>query len=551
MLEILTRITRGEGAIGDIELLTDLAESIKDSSLCGLGQSAPNPVLSTIKHFRHEYETHILQKRCPASSCEELVYAPCEHTCPVNVDAVGYIALIGQGRFEEALDLERQRNPLAGICGRVCHRPCEQQCRRGDVDQPIAIAALKRAAGDFGAGKRPGTKIALPEQRPERIAIVGSGPAGLNAAYHLAKWGYRVTILEALPVAGGMLWVGIPEFRLPRKVLKADINFIKRLGVDIKFNMRMGEKYSLEDLLEEGYKSVLLAFGAHQGSRMGIEGESLKSVFDGVSFLKKINLKKKVKVGKRVLVIGGGNVALDAARSSLRLGATQVTIVYRRSREDMPASPDEIHEADQEGIRILDMTDPIKINGQDGRITGLLCQRTRPGEYDSSGRRRPQPVTGSEFLIEADTLIAAIGQKPETGFLEKEGFTIHRNGTIAVEEATFSTGRPGIFAAGDMVTGPATVLEAMATGEQAAISIHRYLNGLDPKSNRYLRKKTPVDVAWREEDLELEGRQSMPERAPATRTTGFCETNLGFTRQTAVKEARRCLRCDLEDKAGE
>jgi NADPH-dependent glutamate synthase beta subunit-like oxidoreductase len=315
--------------------------------------------------------------------------------------------------------------------------------------------------------------------------------------------------------------------------------------------MRLGEKYSLEDLLKDGYKSVLLAFGAHQGSRMGIEGEPLKGVFDGVSFLKKINLKKRVKAGKRVLVIGGGNVALDAARSSLRLGATQVTIVYRRSRDDMPASTDEIHEAEQEGINILDMTDPIKINGQDGRITGLLCQRTRPGEYDSSGRRRPQPISGSEFLIEADMLIAAIGQKPETGFLEKEGFTLHRNGTIQVDASSLSTNRPGVFAAGDMVTGPATVLEAMASGEQAAISIHRYLNGLDLKSERFLQKKEPVDVSWREQDLELEGRQPMPELVPTTRTSCFSETNLGFTRQTAVKEARRCLRCDLEDKAGE
>ncbi len=342
MLEILTRITEGKGTEGDIELLAELAEGVKDTSLCGLGQTAPNPVLSTIKYFRDEYEAHIREKHCPAAACEALVYAPCEHICPVNVDAVGYIALIGEGRFEDALNLTRQKIPLAGVCGRVCHHPCEDKCRRGDIDEPVAIDALKRFAADYGVKTGIQTKVPLAKRREERVAIVGSGPAGLNAAYHLTRWGYQVTVFEALPVAGGMLAVGIPEYRLPREVLQADIDFITSLGVEIKVNAPVGPHLSLDDLFQQGYKAVLLAIGAHRGLRLGIRGEELKGVLDGVSFLRDVNLGKKTTIGNRVAVIGGGNAAFDAARSSLRLGAKEVTIVYRRSLEEIPANKDEI-----------------------------------------------------------------------------------------------------------------------------------------------------------------------------------------------------------------
>jgi len=546
MLEILTRITQGEGAEGDIELLTELAEGVKDSALCGLGQTCPNPVLSTIQYFRDEYEAHIRDKRCPAAACDALVYAPCEHTCPVNVDAVGYIALISEGRFEEALNLVRQRNPLAGVCGRVCHHPCEDKCRRGDTDDPVAIAALKRFAADYGAKMALQTKIPVVKRREEKVAIVGSGPAGLNAAYHLARWGYQVTIFEALPVAGGMLAVGIPEYRLPREVLQADINFITSLGVEIKVNTPVGAHLSLDNLFQQGYKAVLLAIGAHRGLRLGIKGEELQGVFDGVSLLRHINLARKVTLGDRVAVIGGGNVALDAARSSLRLGAKEVTIVYRRSREEMPANREEISEAGHEGIKLLYLTAPSRIVGRDGQVQSLECIRTELGEYDASGRRRPVPIEGSEFSLSVDAVIAAIGQSPDISFLRgEEGLETTRGNTFIVEPVTLATQQAGVFAAGDDVTGPATVIEAMAAGEKAAISIDKYLRGEDMRANRLAESKKPIDIPWEEERTEAGPRQQMPTLPTESRVADFREVDLGFPEEMAVKEARRCLRCDL------
>jgi len=547
MLEILTRITRGQGKPEDIDLLVELAEMVKDSSLCGLGQNAPNPVLSTIKYFREEYEVHIREKRCPAATCEALVYAPCEHTCPLNVDAAGYVALISQGRFEEALELERQRNPLAAICGRVCHHPCEGRCKRGDLDQPVAIASLKRAAAEYGAAAGKPSRIKTAGKRTEKVAIIGSGPAGLNAAYHLARWGYPVTIFEALPVPGGMLTVGIPDFRLPRHVLDADIEFITSLGVEIKLNSPLGECLTIDDLENQGYKAILLATGAHLGQKLGIEGDGLEGVHDGVSFLRRINLGEPVKAGSRVAIVGGGNVAFDAARTSLRLGAEEVTVVYRRAREDMPAAMEEIHEAEEEGITVLPMTNPLRINGAAGRVSGLVCLKTEPGEYDSSGRRKPKTIPGSEFTLEVDTVIAAIGQVPDTGFTGKtSGLAVQRNGTMAVDAETLATGRAGIFAAGDNVTGPATVVEAMAGGEQAAISIDRYIRGVDLAGNRAIELKTPQDIPWDEHEMETGPRMQMPAAPQVRRKTSFDEVNLGYSRETAVKEARRCLRCDLK-----
>ncbi|MDD4635697.1 MAG: FAD-dependent oxidoreductase [Dehalococcoidales bacterium] len=545
MLEILTRITSGEGREGDIELLLELAENIKDTSLCGLGQNAPNPVISTIKYFREEYEVHIREKRCPAASCESMVYAPCEHICPLNVDAPGYIALISQGKFEEALELERRRNPLAGICGRVCHHPCETRCRRGDIDQPVSIAALKRAAADFGAENRTGVIKKLKPARKEKIAIVGSGPAGLNAGYHLAKKGYSVTIFEALPVAGGMLAAGIPEFRLPRRVLQADINFITSLGVEIKLNSPVA---SIEELKRQGYSAILLATGAHTGEKLGISGEDLNGVYDGISYLKQINLGNEINPGKKVVVIGGGNVAIDTARAARRLGAELVTIVYRRPRRDMPANDDEISEAEQEGIQILDSTSPLQIMGSKAKVYGVECLRTSPGVYDTSGRRRPEIIPGSDFCLEADTVIAAVGQIPDTSFLNQSGaIKINTNKTIGINNITMQTGHEGVFAAGDNVTGPLTVIEAMAGGERAAISIDCYIRGIPFDKDRFRVNKTPVDIPWSEEEIELGSRSLIPELTPAERDGNFNETSLGFSWDNAIREARRCLRCDLKE----
>ncbi len=547
MLDTLTRITQGQGVEGDIELLESLGEQIRDTALCGLGRTCPNPVLSTIKYFRDEYEAHIREKRCPAASCEALVHAPCEHTCPVNVDAVGYIALIADGQFEEALNLVRQRNPLPGVCGRVCHHPCEVRCKRRDIDEPIAIASLKRFIADYGVKSAVKKKVAVADPIYEKVAIVGSGPAGLTAAYHLAKQGYQVTIFEALPVAGGMLVAGIPEYRLPREVVRRDIEFITSFGVEIKTNTPIGQDLSIDSLLEQGYKAVFLAVGAHGGQGLGISGEDLKGVYDGVSFLRELNLGKNPSIKGRVAVIGGGNVAIDAARSALRLGAKEVSIIYRRSRQEMPANTEEIEEAEHEGVKIIYLANPTSLSGENGKVKSVECVRMELGDYDASGRRRPVPVKGSEFVMDVDAVIAAIGQVPDLSFLPPDnGLETTRGQTFVVDPVTLAASRPGIFAGGDAVTGAATVIEAMAAGEKAAVSIHKYLRGKSMTEDRIRPPDKRVEIPKAVETPEEKGRVRMPCLALKRRLSGFEEVNLGYSRKKAVEEAKRCLRCDLE-----
>ena len=547
MLDTLTRITQGEGSEGDIELLESLGKEVRDTSLCGLGRTCPNPVLSTIRYFRDEYEAHIREKRCPAAACDALVYAPCEHTCPVNVDAVGYIALIAESRFEEALDLIRQRNPLPGICGYVCHHPCEVRCKRGELDEPIAIVSLKRFVADYGMRLGVETKVAVGEPKYENVAIVGSGPAGLTSAFHLAKQGYKVTIFEALPVAGGMLVTGIPEYRLPREVVHRDIEFITSLGVEIKTNTPIGKDLSIDALFEQGYKAIFIAIGAHKGQRLGISGDNLEGVFDGVSFLRDMNLGKKLRLEGKVAVIGGGNVAIDAARSALRLGAKEVSIVYRRSRQEMPANTEEIVEAEFEGVKIIYLAAPTRLLGENGKVKSMECVRMELGEYDASGRRRPISVKGSEFLMDVDAVIAAIGQAPDLSFLPPDsGLEATKGETFVVDPVTLATSRLGIFAGGDVVTGPATVIEAIAAGERAAVSIHKYLRGESMTEDRIRQPGKRVEIPRAVETPEEKGRVRMPTLALKRRLGGFEEVNQGYSTQMAIEEAKRCLRCDLE-----
>jgi NADH-quinone oxidoreductase subunit F len=552
MLEILTRITRGEGREGDIEVLLEMGRIIKDGSLCGLGQTCPNPVLSTIHHFRQEYEAHIRGKFCPAGACEALVFAPCENTCPVRCDAVGYAALIGEGRYEEALSLIRLTMPLAGICGRVCNHPCENMCKRGEIDEPLAIASLKRFASDW---ERKQGKLAPPtfleKVKEDRVAVIGAGPAGLNAAYHLGRRGYRVTVFEALPVAGGMLSVGIPDYRLPREILEYDVRFICQHNVEIQTGKALGRDFSLEDLFRGGFKATFLALGANQDQKMNIPGEEAGGVLPGIEFLRRVNLGEKVELGGRVAVVGGGNVAFDAARSALRLGAKEVSIVYRRTREEMPANDEEIEEAEHERVRILYLVAPTRIVSQNGKVKGLECQRMELGDFDATGRRRPVPVKGSEFILEADWVIPAIGYIPDLSCLPQgDSFQTTKAKTLLVDPVTLATPIPGVFAGGDVVTGPSTVVEAMARGYQAAVSIDRFLKGQDLSQNRVyapLRRAEVPKVEGGEEEREAaKPRLQMPARSADRRVCTFEEVNLGFDEETAVREAQRCLRCDLK-----
>ena len=552
MLEILTRITQGKGEEKDIGILQEMGAIIKDASLCGLGQTCPNPVLSTIHHFRREYEAHIREKFCPAGACEALVFAPCENTCPARCDAVGYAALIGEGRYEEALSLIRLTMPLAGICGRVCDHPCESMCKRGEIDEPVAIASLKRFASDW---ERKQGKLAPPafleKRKADRVAVVGAGPAGLNAAYHLGRRGYGVTLFEALPVAGGMLAVGIPDYRLPREVLENDVRFICQHNVEIQTGKALGKDFSLEDLFRGGYKAILLALGAHRNQKMNIPGEEARGVLPGIDFLRRINLGEKVELGGRVAVVGGGNVAFDAARTALRVGAREVSIVYRRTREEMPANDEEIQEAEHERVRILYLVAPTRVVARNGKVQGLECQRMELGDFDATGRRRPVPMKGSEFILEADWVIPAIGYIPDLSCLPQgNGFQTTKANTLAVDPLTMATHIPGVFAGGDAVTGPSTVVEAMAGGYRAAVSIDRFLKGRDLYQNRVYeplrRAEVPKSEEGGEEGEAAKPRAPMPAMAADRRVCTFEEVNLGFDEETAVREAKRCLRCDLE-----
>ena len=385
------------------------------------------------------------------------------------------------------------------------------------------------------------------EPKYEKVAIVGSGPAGLTSAFHLAKQGYKVTIFEALPVAGGMLVTGIPEYRLPREVIHRDIKFITSLGVEIKTNTPIGKDLSIDDLFKQQYKAIFIATGAHKGQGLGVPGDNLEGVFDGVSFLRDMNLGKKLRLKGKVAIIGGGNVAIDSARSALRLGAKEVSIVYRRSRQEMPANAEEIAEAEYEGVKIIYLAAPTQLLGENGKVKSMECVHMELGEYDASGRRRPIPVEGSKFLIDIDTVIAAIGQSPDLSFLPPDcGLETTKGQTFVVDPVTLATTQPGVFAGGDVVTGPATVIEAMAAGERAAISIQRYLRGESMTEGRLRQPEKRGEIPQAVETLEEKRRVRMPTLALKDRLGDFGEVNLGYSEQMAIEEAKRCLRCDLE-----
>jgi NADH-quinone oxidoreductase subunit F len=535
MLSILEDITNGRGKLEDIDLLLNLSEQVKAGSLCGLGQTAPNPVLTTIRYFRDEYEEHIKKHHCRAAVCEGLVTAPCSHTCPAGVDAPRYIRFIAQGKPAEALAVIREKIPFPSVCGYICIHPCEAKCRRALLDEAIRIKDLKRFAAEHGNGLWK-EKLKIAPATGKRVAIVGSGPAGLTAAYYLAKLGHSVTVFEALPEAGGMMRVGIPDYRLPKDILKAEIKEIERVGVDIKTNTRVD---SLEELTKE-YNAVFLATGAHAGIKIGVKGENTPGVIDCVSFLRNVSLGKKVEVGNRVAVIGGGNAAIDSARTALRLGAKEVTILYRRTRNEMPASAEEIDGAIAEGVKIEFLVTPSNITRKNGGVK-IDSIRMKLGAVDASGRPRPEPIEGSEFALSFDNIIAAVGQRPEIP--AQFNLTLGRGNTIEVNPETLATSQDGVFAGGDAKSGPALVIEAIADGRQAAISIDKYLGG----KGEIDEVLAPAEEITTEEALD-EGRTEVPELPIAQRLKNFKLVELGLDEKAAIREAKRCLRCDLEER---
>jgi NADPH-dependent glutamate synthase beta subunit-like oxidoreductase/NAD-dependent dihydropyrimidine dehydrogenase PreA subunit len=475
---------------------------------------------------------------------------PCKAACPGGIHVQGYVALVAQGRFQEALELIREAVPFPGVLGRVCHHPCEEECRRGtEVDEPVAICALKRFVADWGweEGKTSPSISSDPSATFACVAIVGAGPAGLTAAYFLARQGIASEVFEALPVAGGMMAVGIPDYRLPPQVLQREVEAIEALGVKVHLDHPV-DNAKLQRLREE-YDAVFVAVGTHQGWTLGIPGEDLMGVFSGVDLLRAMNLAalgvdaaSPPRLGEKVVVVGGGDVAIDSARVAQRVGGKEVTVLYRRSRAEMPAEPWQVQEAEEEGIQFHYLAAPVRVLGQDGVLTGLECIRMELGEPDESGRRRPVPVAGSEFTLECDSILVAIGQTVDTPF--KDLFLAQR-GTYVTDPMTLQTNVPGVFAGGDAVSGPASVIEAIAAGQRAAESILRYLRGEDLALGLTAEGPDLSAIEYYTPEQPVRRLRAQMPRLPLAQRSGFAEVDLGFTQKQAVAEAERCLSCGV------
>jgi heterodisulfide reductase subunit A-like polyferredoxin len=470
--------------------------------------------------------------------------SPCEAGCPIHQSAQGYVTLIAQGRFDEALQVILRDNPIPSICGRICTHPCTDACTRTDVDDAVNLPALKRFVTDL-CGDYSLPQPSMPE-RPEKIAIVGSGPAGLLCAYQLRQKGYGTTIFEALPVAGGMLAVGIPSFRLPRPLLNAELARLRAIGIEILVDTPVGGAITFEEL-RKSYAAVFVAIGAHVERRLGILGENLPGVTGGVEFLRRVNLGDSVAPGHRVLVVGGGNSALDAARAALRCGAAEVTIVYRRTRAEMPADHREIEDAEREGIKLMFLAAPKSFQpGPGGRVAGLECVKMKLGRPDASGRPSPVPIPGSEFVIPCDAVVATIGQVPDVTTLgERLGLATTKSGTLRADPLTLETELPGVFAGGDCVSGPDVVVTAMLAGKKAATSIDRWINAQDLRADRELEGPYHTAYVVDTAGVLMQRQIPVPSLDPATRGRNFEEVHTGYTPEQAIAEAKRCLACGI------
>ncbi len=527
---------------------------IRRSSKCNLGQTGPKPVLDAIDHFEDQFSGAIqLQKKIPRQEYKVKVTAPCESACPSHLPITRYIELIKEGRFIESLESIREATCLPGVLGRICVRPCEDNCRRGNVDECISIKWLKRFVADYELEKRKAPLLKKGETRSERVAVIGAGPAGLSCAYYLALKGYPVTIFERLGEPGGMAAVGIPDYRLPRNIVGYETEIVKRLGVEIRYNTQVGKDITLSQMFEQGYKAIFIGVGAQTNTPMGVEGEDkgYKGFIPGVYYLLELNLgRDPYPEGKRVVVVGGGNVAIDCVRSSFRIGKPDVNLVYRRTKKEMPADRVEIHDAEEEGVKFHYLCNPVRIIEKEGKVVGVECIRMELGELDESGRRRPVPIKGSEFFIETDILIPAIGQAIDLSFLEeKDGVKTTKRSTVAIQEGTFQTSRPGIFSAGDCVTGPDVLVRAAGHGKRAAEKIDLFLRGMEVKESEEERLEGLVEkikVYNKNEKIGITGGQkrAMLEMLPPdTRKWVFDEAEEGFSIPVAQKEAERCLRC--------
>ncbi len=553
MLEILTRITQGRGKLSDIDTIKAIGETMAEASLCGLGQACPKPALSTLRYFEKEYLDHINEHRCAGAVCDSMVISACQHACPAGIDVPNYVAAIAAGNYRQSVDIIRERNPFPAVCGRICIHPCEFKCRRGELDEPVAIRALKRFASDWYF-ENIGTEHApFPVTRTERVAVVGAGPAGLTCAYFLAKMGYAATVFEAQKVAGGMLGITVPEFRLPRWVIEEEIRYIENSGVKICYNSPIDANHTLNDLMKEGFNAVFIASGAQASKRIGIPGEDegTEGLFYGLRFLSDIRTGRAVQVTGKTIIIGGGNVAMDVARTALRAGSENVQIFCLESRDEMPAWEKDIEEALEEGIIINPSWSPTRIFHENGKIKGIQFTKCM-SVFDRQGKFNPSCDINDTQYLDTDNIIVSIGQAPDMSFLPEDS-QLERAlwGSLVVDENTLSTNVPGVFAGGDFTTGPTFVIRAIASGRRAALAIDKFLTG-DKTRIQIPDEKSEMEqetgLALESESTEAQPRVVVEMEKPQERVKDFREVEKGFSAEEAHFEARRCLRCDLEKK---
>jgi NADPH-dependent glutamate synthase beta subunit-like oxidoreductase len=549
VLDLLLDVAWGRAGADHLSAIASLADELAHDEAAPGATAAATSIRNAIGEHREVFQSHIDTHNCATGDCVRLVPAPCQMTCPAGIDVPTYVNLIGLGHDAEAIEVIRKDNPFPWVCGLVCTRPCEFMCVRGRVDKPISIKFLKAFAAKRALSDRHYRNPAKAPEKGKRVAVVGAGPGGMTAAYYLALKGYGVTVFEALPVAGGMMMLGIPRYRLPREVIDREVAMIEELGVTFKFNTRYGEHLSRESLQSEGFEAVFLAIGAHQAFKLNIPGENdYSQVIEAIDFLRRVALGDRRIPGRHAVIVGGGNVAIDAARTCLRLGSEEVTIAYRRTRAEMPADAEEVEQAEGEGIHMSFLTIPKAVIGKNGRLTGLECIRAKLIKKEDSERLFPVPVEGSDFVIEADAVISAIGQRIDQECLsDLKGLKWTRRQTIQANAVSMETAIPGVFAGGDAVTGPATVVEAIGAGKRAAEAIDRFLSGIpQPKMPPVPVRRTRVE--WMEVPASTKmilRRPEMPLLDLERRRTTFQQVELGYTESVVREEARRCLRCDI------
>jgi NADPH-dependent glutamate synthase beta subunit-like oxidoreductase len=476
------------------------------------------------------------------SGAEKQQTSACKVGCPAHIDVQGFVSLAAKGKFQEALQLIKLASPFPSICGRVCPHPCESECSRDQIDKPVAIHAIERFLGDLDLKAKRRYMPEIKAKKKEKVAIIGSGPAGLTCAYYLAQGGYRVTIFEKAKVLGGMLRAGIPSYRLPHKIVEDEIKMIRNMGVAMKTGVELGKDKTIAQLRKDGFKAFFLSIGTQESVRLGVPGEDLGGVYQGLDYLRQLNLGKPIKPLERVAVIGGGNVAMDAVRSARRLGSEKAFILYRRGLEEMPSTPEEIKQCREEKIIIKTLAQPVQFISNNGRVKAIECIKMRLTEPDESGRRRPEPIPGSEFTVKVDAVITALGQESDWCCLTPEcACTLTEWGTMKIDPLTLQSDDPDIFAGGDAARGPKTVVEAIADGRQAAISIDRYLSGENLRLGRDKELKAIKEPQKGKYDRTARAQMSYLE--PKKRIRNFNEVQKGLTKEVTVQEAKRCISC--------